>query len=152
MRHLDIDDIAKYEQVFWNVQVKDEAYGKSFEDESFKDEEEKDEEIYESFEHFGLNPQLTDILKRYSITKPLKIQKLGIPKIINGANSVIAAETGCGKTLTYLLPMIDEILRWKELTGERYNSPLGLIVTPTRELAFQIGVRITKHKINFMGL
>lgn len=84
--------------------------------------------------------------------KPLKIQKIGIPKIINGANTVIAAETGCGKTLTYLLPMIDKILRWKELAGHRYNSPLGLIVTPTRELAFQIGVRITKCKINFMHL
>lgn len=129
--------------------MKEEAYGESFEDESFKSEEEK--EVYESFEHFGLNPQLTDILKRYSITKPLKIQKLGIPKIINGANTVIAAETGCGKTLTYLLPMIDEVLRWKKLTERRYNSPLGLIVTPTRELTFQIGVRIIKQKLILIG-
>jgi len=113
--------------------VKKEAYGESCEDE---------EETCNSFDHFGLNPQIIDVLKRYSITKPLKIQKIGIPKIINGANTVIAAETGCGKTLTYLLPMIDEVLRWKELTGHRYNSPLGLIVTPTRELAFQIGVCI----------
>jgi len=107
----------------------------------------KEEEEAYSFKHFGLNPQLIDILKRYSITKPLKIQKIGIPKIINGANTVIAAETGCGKTLTYLLPMIDEVLRWKELTEPQYNSPLGLIVTPTRELAFQIGVCITNVKL-----
>lgn len=111
--------------------------------ESFTEEE----KAHDSFSHFGLNPQLADILKRYNITKPLKIQTIGIPKIINGANTVIAAETGCGKTLTYLLPMIDEVLRWKELAGTRYNSPLGLIVTPTRELAFQIGVRITSIKL-----
>ncbi|XP_077276235.1 putative ATP-dependent RNA helicase Dbp21E2 [Temnothorax americanus] len=117
--------------------VKDESFG----DESVKDEA---EEAYDSFEHFGLNPQLIDILKRYSITKPLKIQKIGIPKIISGANTVIAAETGCGKTFTYLLPLIDEVLRWKELTGHRNNAPLGLIVTPSRELAFQIGLEAKK--------
>lgn len=111
-------------------------------DESLKKENE--EEAYNSFVHFGLNPQLVDILKRYNITKPLKIQKIGIPKIINGSNTVIAAETGCGKTLTYLLPMIDEVLRWKEVAGVRYNAPLGLIVTPSRELAFQIGLEAKK--------
>lgn len=61
---------------------------------------------------------------------------------MNGANTLIAAETGCGKTLTYLLPMIDKIYRWKKLIDRQYNYPLGLIVTPTRELAFQIGVCI----------
>ncbi|KAL6268749.1 hypothetical protein P5V15_001874 [Pogonomyrmex californicus] len=113
--------------------------------ELYKEKEEEEKEItFDSFTHFGLDPRLADILKRYSITKPLKIQTIGIPKIINGANTVIAAETGCGKTLTYLLPMIDEVLRWKELTGTRYNSPLGLIVTPSRELAFQIGLEAQK--------
>ncbi|KMR04965.1 putative atp-dependent rna helicase ddx28-like protein [Lasius niger] len=63
---------------------------------------------------------------------------------MNGANTVIAAETGCGKTLTYLLPMIDKVLRWKEMAEIQYNSPLGLIVTPTRELAFQIGLEAKK--------
>ncbi|KYN17151.1 putative ATP-dependent RNA helicase DDX28 [Trachymyrmex cornetzi] len=120
--------------------VTKEAYSESFKEKEKKEEE----EAHDSFERFGLNPQIIDILKRYNITKPLKIQKIGIPKILNGANTVIAAETGCGKTLTYLLPMIDEILRWKELVGHRYNTPLGLIVTPTRELAFQIGLEAKK--------
>lgn len=128
-----------YFYVYPLTNVNKEAYG-----ESFKKENEGEEEADDSFAHFGFDGQLVDILKRYSITKPLKIQKIGIPKIINGANTVIAAETGCGKTLTYLLPMIDEVLKWKQLTGVRYNSPLGLIVTPTRELAFQIGLEAKK--------
>ncbi|RLU24677.1 hypothetical protein DMN91_002766 [Ooceraea biroi] len=104
-----------------------------------------EEDTHDSFKQFNLDPQLTKILERYSITKPLHIQRVGIPKILNGANTVIAAETGCGKTLAYLLPMIDEILRWKELEKDRrYNSPLGLIVTPSRELAFQIGLEARK--------
>ncbi|XP_012541487.1 probable ATP-dependent RNA helicase DDX28 [Monomorium pharaonis] len=127
-----------YFYVYPLTNVMKEAYGESFNEQNEEDEE------HSSFAHFGLNPQLIDILKRYSITKPLKIQKIGIPKIINGANTVIAAETGCGKTLTYLLPMIDEVLRWKQVAGTRYNAPLGLIVTPTRELAFQIGLEAKK--------
>lgn len=96
----------------------------------------------ESFEDFGLDQQLINVLERYSITRPLKIQIDGIPKIMAGSNNVITAETGCGKTLTYLIPMINKILTWKTLKNRPYNSPLGLIVTPTRELAFQIGVCI----------
>lgn len=104
---------------------------------------EEDDGLCDSFLEFGLNTQIVEILKKYNITRPLKIQSVGIPKIMNGSNTVVAAETGCGKTLTYLLPMIDKILKWKELAGTRYNAPLGLIITPTRELAFQIGVCIT---------
>lgn len=115
------------------------------EEEAYGNKEE--EEVSNSFAQFGLNPQIIKILERYSITKPLKIQILGIPQIMNGANTIIAAETGCGKTLTYLLPMIDKVLKWKELAGIQYNSPLGLIITPTRELAFQIGVCINKQNI-----
>lgn len=92
------------------------------------------------FEDFGLDHQLINVLERYDITTPLKIQVDGIPKIMNGSNTVITAETGCGKTLSYLIPMINKILIWKKLKQKVYNSPLGLIVTPTRELAFQIGV------------
>lgn len=104
--------------------------------------EEEEEEVCDTFAQFGLNPQIINILEKYNISKPLKIQTIGIPQIMNGANTIIAAETGCGKTLTYLLPMIDKVLRWKQLAGNQYNSPLGLIITPTRELAFQIGVCI----------
>ncbi|XP_032666062.1 probable ATP-dependent RNA helicase DDX28 [Odontomachus brunneus] len=98
----------------------------------------------ESFNNFGLDQQLINVLERYSITRPLKIQIDGIPKIMNGSNTVITAETGCGKTLSYLIPMINKILTWKTLKNRPYNSPLGLIVTPTRELAFQIGLEAEK--------
>jgi len=98
---------------------------------------------------FNLDRQIIKILEKYNITKPVEIQKIGIPKILNGDNTVIAAETGCGKTLTYLLPMINNIIEWKKLVENRpYNSPFGLIVVPTRELAYQIGVCITSLSYN----
>lgn len=59
-----------------------------------------------------------------------------------GQNTIVAAETGCGKTLAYLLPMVQRILDWKKLINPVPNSPLGLIVLPTRELALQVGVQL----------
>jgi len=98
---------------------------------------------------FNLDPRIVKILEKYNITKPVEIQKIGIPKILNGSNTIIAAETGCGKTLAYLLPMINNILKWKELVKDQpYNSPFGLIVVPTRELAYQIGVCISSLSCN----
>lgn len=71
------------------------------------------------------------------------IQKLGIPEILNGQNAIITAETGCGKTLTYLLPVVTQILNYKLKAEDRpFNSPLVVIVTPSRELTLQIAVSI----------
>lgn len=79
-------------------------------------------------------------MQNLNVIEPLEVQKLGIPKILRGYNTVLAAETGCGKTLTYLLPLVHQILKWKNIKQREQNCPLGLIVTPTRELAVQIAV------------
>lgn len=69
------------------------------------------------------------------------LQKDGIPTILAGRNTLLTAETGSGKTLAYLLPMMNQILMWQLVLSERqFNSPLGVIVSPNRELANQIGV------------
>lgn len=50
-----------------------------------------------------------------------------------------AAETGSGKTLAFGLPILNGILRMKENVEEQNLKPLfALILTPTRELAFQV--------------
>lgn len=79
-------------------------------------------------------------LQELGFVKLLEIQERAIPNILEGQNTVLAAETGCGKTLAYLVPLIDQILNWKPLLQRPFNSPLGLIITPNRELAVQIGV------------
>lgn len=55
---------------------------------------------------------------------------------------MLAAETGCGKTLAYLAPIVQQILAYKEKVSfkNQFNSPLALVVVPGRELADQIGV------------
>ncbi|XP_014599068.1 PREDICTED: probable ATP-dependent RNA helicase DDX28 [Polistes canadensis] len=104
-----------------------------------------DEDIKMStFEKFDLDPSLCKKLQEIGHTTPLKIQECAIPKILSGLNTVIAAETGCGKTMAYLIPLIDQILNWKPMLERPLNSPLGLIVTPSRELAIQIGEEAKK--------
>ena len=89
----------------------------------------------------GVHQDLVSNLKEYyRIETPTMIQQFGIPKISNYQNTKLAAETGCGKTLAYLLPLIGQVLTWKTNVNRKFNHPLALIITPSRELAIQIGV------------
>lgn len=63
--------------------------------------------------------------------KPTPIQENCIPQIIEGKDCIGAAKTGSGKTLAFALPILQQL----------YEDPYGifaLILTPTRELAFQV--------------
>lgn len=94
-----------------------------------------------TFEEAGLEPWLVDILSNNGIVKPTTIQAKAIPQILSGKNTLLVSETGCGKTFAYLLPMIQRIAKWKEMMNDRpANSPLGVIILPNRELAYQVGV------------
>ncbi|CAL7934684.1 unnamed protein product [Xylocopa violacea] len=103
---------------------------------------------FETFRDFDLNPTVCNHLETMDIRKPLEIQNLGIPKILQGYNVLLAAETGCGKTLAYLLPLVTKIIAWKQTTERDMNCPLGLIITPSRELTVQIAlvlIKLSKH-------
>ncbi|XP_050543259.1 probable ATP-dependent RNA helicase DDX28 [Daktulosphaira vitifoliae] len=93
------------------------------------------------FNSTGLSPQIIDILHKHKISVPSQIQTLGIPEIIKGKNTLLAAETGCGKTFAYLAPIIQSIIAYKERTSfkDKFNCPLALVIVPGRELADQIG-------------
>uniref|UniRef100_A0A8D9ATM8 RNA helicase n=1 Tax=Cacopsylla melanoneura TaxID=428564 RepID=A0A8D9ATM8_9HEMI len=94
-----------------------------------------------SFEDTGLRPEIIDIFQKKGLTTPTEIQKLGIPSLLSGQSSILVAETGCGKTLSFLAPLVQQILAWKASPQYKpdLNAPLGLIVSPGRELVFQIG-------------
>ena len=84
-----------------------------------------------AFYNLGISNELVDILKKNGITEPTPIQERAIPDLVRGRDIVAQSQTGTGKTLTFLLPLMDKI-------EENKNFIQGLIITPTRELAIQI--------------
>lgn len=91
------------------------------------------EEI-KSFEELGINGKYIENLNNHGITNPTAVQSQAIPEIMNGKSLLFQSETGTGKTLAYLLPLLEKI-------GKEENPKKEVkivIVSPTVELASQI--------------
>lgn len=85
-----------------------------------------------------LHPQLLENLRAELGIKQLTlIQAKAMPIVHDNRHTLIAAETGCGKTIAYLLPILNRLLE-KQPPERKLNSPRTLILTPGRELAMQI--------------
>ena len=83
-----------------------------------------------SFSSFSLPSFLNDSLKRLGIAIPTPIQEKAIPEGLKGHDILASAQTGTGKTIAYLLPLITNLMK-----DEKSKA---LILAPTRELAAQI--------------
>jgi len=84
------------------------------------------------FPSLGVNGWLTRQCQEMGITKPTEIQQHCIPQILAGNDCVGCAKTGSGKTASFAIPII------QKLSEDPYGI-FALVLTPTRELAFQIG-------------
>jgi ATP-dependent RNA helicase DeaD len=83
-----------------------------------------------TFTTFGLPSFLNESLKRMQITTPTPIQLKAIPQGLEGSDILASAQTGTGKTIAYLVPLLTRLSNTSETTA--------LILAPTRELASQI--------------
>lgn len=84
----------------------------------------------------GLGVQSLDVIQKLGYEKPSSIQTQAIPSIMSGRDVIGVAKTGSGKTIAFLLPMFRHIKDQRPLDSP--DGPVGLIMTPTRELATQI--------------
>ncbi len=84
-----------------------------------------------TFADFALDERIKANVIKKGYTLPTPIQDRAIPEILSGVDVVGIANTGTGKTATFLLPIIDKILKNREAKV--------LVMVPTRELAVQIG-------------
>ena len=90
------------------------------------------------FEDLNLHPSLLKAVKDQNYTQPTAIQKKAIPLVIKRNDVLGSAQTGTGKTAAFALPILHHLI------SERTNNKIrALIVTPTRELAIQIGENFT---------
>ena len=90
-----------------------------------------------SFSNLGLCTELLRAIKEEGYTTPTPIQTESIPVILSKKDVLAAAQTGTGKTAGFTLPLL-ELLN-KNYLKDRKSSVKALILTPTRELATQVG-------------
>ncbi|XP_067853966.1 probable ATP-dependent RNA helicase DDX28 [Heptranchias perlo] len=92
-----------------------------------------------SFSSLGLCAELRDSLELMGIPHPTTVQAQTIAALLRGKNVLCAAETGSGKTLSYLLPLLHTLKSESaEGTDVDCNGPRGLVLVPSRELADQV--------------
>ncbi|CCE34057.1 related to RNA helicase [Claviceps purpurea 20.1] len=84
----------------------------------------------------GLTRQTLDVIDKMGYEKPTTIQMQAIPTLMSGRDVVGVAKTGSGKTMAFLLPMFRHIMDQPPIKDT--DGAIGLIMTPTRELATQI--------------
>ena len=84
-----------------------------------------------SFAALGVIPALTEVLNKQGIKVATPVQENAIPAIFKGRDVIAKSQTGTGKTLAYLLPLVQRI------QTER-DEVQALILTPTRELSKQV--------------
>jgi len=93
-----------------------------------------------TFSDFALLPSLQATLKEKKLITPTEIQSRALPLLLDGRSVVGVAETGSGKTLTYVLPVLHH-LKTLENNGDKVNAdsrPRAVVVVPTRELGEQV--------------
>lgn len=84
----------------------------------------------------GLGVQSLEVIQKLGYEKPSSIQSQAIPAIMSGRDVIGVAKTGSGKTIAFLLPMFRHIKDQRPL--DSLDGPVGLVLSPTRELATQI--------------
>jgi len=85
-----------------------------------------------TFGDFKLAKQLANALEDMGLTQPTPIQEKSFPVILSGRDIVGIAQTGTGKTIAYLLPILQQLKFSKQV------NPRVLILVPTRELVIQV--------------
>jgi ATP-dependent RNA helicase RhlE len=91
-----------------------------------------------TFKELELIPSLLRALTEEGYEKPTPIQSQAIPPALKGRDILGCAQTGTGKTAAFAIPVLQQLEENPDQSSNRRN-PLALIVTPTRELALQIG-------------
>ena len=92
------------------------------------------------FTDLGLRPELVRAVSGAGYTTPTSIQERAIPIVLDGRDLIACAQTGTGKTAAFLLPILQRLA-----AGTASRHPRALVVTPTRELAAQIGDMATRY-------
>ncbi len=97
-----------------------------------------------SFADLGLSEELLSAVLAAGYDTPTPIQAQAIPSVLMMRDIIGIAQTGTGKTASFVLPMIDVLAHGRA----RARMPRSLILEPTRELAAQVAENFEKYGVN----
>jgi ATP-dependent RNA helicase RhlE len=95
-----------------------------------------------SFSSLQLSEPILKAITDLGYTQPTPIQEQAIPVILSDKNLIAAAQTGTGKTASFVLPILQRLDTNRKLRGKRVRA---LILVPTRELAVQLEKSIAAY-------
>jgi ATP-dependent RNA helicase RhlE len=102
-----------------------------------------------SFTTLGLSDPILKAIKETGYTTPTPIQAKAIPFVLKGDDVLAAAQTGTGKTAGFTLPLLERMVQNQKPSQTHRGQPKrhirALILTPTRELAAQIGENVDMY-------
>lgn len=144
--NINLSDVLKEHNHFYSQKEINDILDRSF---FLEDEEDKnnDKRIKENIKKIRENKKLMlKLCQASNINRPSKIQYLAWPRLLQGNNVIIGDQTGSGKTIAYLLPLLHRMIMKQKTTQTKTNqdtknkkvSPKIVILTPTAELAQQV--------------
>ncbi|WP_200551651.1 ATP-dependent RNA helicase RhlE [Kosakonia sp. LAM2021] len=97
-----------------------------------------------SFDALGLNPEILRAVAEQGYLQPTPIQQQAIPAVLQGRDLMASAQTGTGKTAGFTLPLLQRLIQ-NEPHAKGRRPIRALILTPTRELAAQVGENVQEY-------
>ncbi|MBV1922312.1 MAG: DEAD/DEAH box helicase, partial [Pseudomonadales bacterium] len=95
-----------------------------------------------TFSKLKLSPPILDAVSELGYETPTAIQKKAIPAILSGRDLIASAQTGTGKTASFVLPLLEMLKGERKRRAKRLRA---LILVPTRELAVQVESNICQY-------
>jgi len=95
-----------------------------------------------SFTSLGLSAPILKAVANKGYETPSPIQAQAIPAVLEGKDVMAAAQTGTGKTAGFTLPLLEILMRGTRAPGKQIRA---LVLTPTRELAAQVGESVITY-------
>ncbi|KAI4959189.1 ribosomal RNA processing protein [Alternaria arbusti] len=131
----DSTDGEEVQEVVGDSNSKDEAGPSTTADTTNEEAQPAANEAKKTFADLGVREELCDAVENLKYVHPTPIQEQAIPLALQGRDVIGLAETGSGKTAAFVLPILQSLL-------EKPQPLFGLILAPTRELAYQIAQQV----------
>mmetsp|Transcript_947 Transcript_947/g.2028 ORF Transcript_947/g.2028 Transcript_947/m.2028 type:complete len:954 (+) Transcript_947:127-2988(+) len=104
------------------------------------------------FKPLGLSEAVFRGIVRMGFRTPTPVQRKALPVVMSGADSIVMARTGSGKTAAFLIPLMETLLASQNESSTSFSRGVrGVVLSPTRELSLQT-LRVLKKMSHFTDI